>query len=59
MRSGLQRRDPAQPVALLIGSANPSPSLLSHNPLTATKNVLCAVGVVPTRHCRSRGVSPR
>ncbi|MGH2304438.1 hypothetical protein ACRCHC_21240 [Enterobacter hormaechei] len=33
------RRDPAQPVALLIGSANPSPSLLSYNPLTAMKNV--------------------
>lgn len=53
------RRHPAKPAADMIVSTNPSLRPAKPYPLTASQAPLCAVGVVPTRQSRSRGVSPR
>lgn len=53
------RRYPAKPAAEVIDSTNLSPHPVEPYPLTASQALLCAVGVVPTRQSRSRGVSPR
>jgi len=53
------RRHPAKPATELIVSTNPSLRPDKPYPPTATQVLLCAVGVVPTRQSRSRGVSPR
>ena len=53
------RRYPAKPAADVIVSTNPSLCPVKLYPSTATQVLLCAVGVVPTRQSRSRGVSPR
>ncbi len=53
------RRHPAKPATEVIVSTNPSLRPVKPYPLTASQAFLCAVGVVPTRHSRSRGVSPR
>ncbi len=53
------RRHPAKPATDLIASTNPSLCPVKLYPSTATQVLLCAVGVVPTRQSRSRGVSPR
>jgi len=53
------RRHPAKPATELIVSTNPSLRPDKPYPPVATQVLLCAVGVVPTRQSRSRGVSPR
>lgn len=53
------RRDPAKPATDVIASTNPSLRPAKPYPPTASQALLCAVGVVPTRQSRSRGVSPR
>ncbi|TXT75819.1 hypothetical protein D4N19_26560 [Klebsiella pneumoniae] len=46
---GKWRRSPAQPAAVLTGSANPFPRPDKPYPLKTSQTPLYAVGVVPTR----------
>lgn len=53
------RRYPAKPVTDMIVTTYSPLHPAKPYPPTASQTLLCAVGVVPTRQSRSRGVSPR